>query len=83
MSITLHLPDSVVNSLRLPEGEIETRLRTELAIALYGQRILSFGKASELAAIDRYQFGELLSQRGVARHYGPDELAEDVSYARS
>ncbi len=82
MSITLHLPDSVTNSLRLPEEEIETRLRAELAVALYGQGILSFGKAGELATLNRQQFGELLNQRGITRHYGSDELAEDVGYAR-
>lgn len=82
MSVTLHLPDSIANSLRLPEGEIESRLRVELAVALYGQGILSFTKANELAAIHQYQFAELLGQRGVARHYGPDELAEDIGYAR-
>jgi predicted HTH domain antitoxin len=51
MSITLHIPDSVTSGLRLPEEEIEARLRTELVIALYEQGILSFGKGCELAAI--------------------------------
>ena len=83
MSITLHIPDSVTSGIRLPESEIETRLRMELAIALYKQEILSFGKSVELAGVNRYQFGELLKERGVARYYGPEELAEDVGYARS
>ncbi|MBV9033968.1 MAG: UPF0175 family protein [Acidobacteriaceae bacterium] len=58
-------------------------MRTELAIALYQQGILSLVKACELAAINQYQFGEVLGQRGIARHYGLDELAEDAKYARS
>jgi len=53
MAITLHIPDSITVGLRLPEGEIEARLRLELALALYGQGILSFGKAAELAGADR------------------------------
>ena len=53
MSITLQVPDSVARSLRLPENEAEERLRCELAISLYSQDILSFGKAAELAAISR------------------------------
>ena len=81
MSVTLHIPDSIISGIRFPEGEIEPRLRTELALALYAQDILSFGKGSELAGVTRYQFGELLQQRGTARHYGPDELAEDLGYA--
>ena len=82
MGITLNIPDSVLQALRIPEGEIAERLRTELAIALYSQGALSLGKAAELAQIDRVPFGELLGQRGIARHYGDAELAQDISYAR-
>jgi hypothetical protein len=45
----LQVPDSVARSLRLPEGEAEDRLRVELAISVYSQDILSFGKACELS----------------------------------
>ena len=82
MGITLNIPDSVLQALRIPEGEIAERLRTELALALYSQGALSLGKAAELAQIDRVPFGELLGQRGIARHYGDAELAQDIFYAR-
>jgi predicted HTH domain antitoxin len=82
MSITLQVPDSVARSLRLPENEAEERLRCELALSLYAQSILSFGKATELAAISRYQFADLVARRGIPRHYGSDELAEDLAYGR-
>jgi predicted HTH domain antitoxin len=83
MGMTLNIPDSVLEGLRFPEGEITQRLRIELAIALYAQRALSLGKAAELAQMDRILFGELVGQRGIARHYGDAELAQDVSYAGS
>jgi predicted HTH domain antitoxin len=82
MSVTLNIPDSVVQGLRLPEGEIAQRLRTELAIALYAQGALSLGKAAELAELSRTQFGELVGQRGIPRHYGDDDLEHDLSYGR-
>jgi predicted HTH domain antitoxin len=80
--MTLQVPDSVARSLRLPEGEVEDRLRCELALALYAQNILPFGRASELAAISRYQFADLVTRRGIPRHYGSEELAEDLAYGR-
>ena len=83
MGMTLDIPDSVLQGLRIPEGEIAERLRTELAIALYSQGALSLGKAAELAQVDRMPFGELVGRRGIPRHYGDAELAQDVSYARS
>lgn len=79
--IDLHIPPSVAEALRLPEAEAERAIRRELAVALYGQGLLSFGKARELAALGKAAFGQLLGERGVARHYGPQEAAEDLRYA--
>ena len=81
--MNLNIPDSVLQCLRIPEGEIEQRLRIELAIALYTQGALSLGKAAELAEMSRMNFGEMVGEREIARHYGDAELAQDVSYARS
>jgi predicted HTH domain antitoxin len=66
----------------LPEAEIQSRLRTELALALYAQGLLSFGKASELAAMSRFTFAELTTQRNIPRHYSEEELKQDLDYAR-
>ena len=82
VSITLRIPESVVQGLRLPEAEAEERLREELAVALYSRQILSLGKAAELAGAPRVRFGELLARRGVSRHYSEEDLAQDLSYAR-
>ncbi len=81
MSITLNIPESVLKGLKVPAGEAEPRLRTELAITLYEQGLLALGKAAELAAMTRFSFADLLTQRGIPRHYGPEELAEDLAYA--
>jgi predicted HTH domain antitoxin len=81
MNITLHIPDSVARSLRIPEGEAEERLRQELAAALYAQGLLSFGKASELAGTSRFLFADVLAQRHIPRHYGQEEMTEDLRYA--
>lgn len=83
MGLQISISDSILQALRLPEQRIEQELRRELAIALYTQDILSFGKARELAEMDKYEFGQLLSLRRVVRHYGIEELNDDLSYARS
>ena len=82
MTLHLDIPESITSSLRLPEPEIEPRLLAELAVALYSQGILPFGKASELAGISRHCFADLLGQREIPRHYTEQELAQDLEYAR-
>ena len=81
MNITLHIPDSITRGLRIPEAEAEQRLLQELALALYAQQILSFGKAAELCRESRFRFAEMAAERGIARHYRQDELTEDLAYA--
>jgi predicted HTH domain antitoxin len=83
MGLQISISDSILQALRLPEQRIEQELYLELAIALYTQDILSFGKARELAQMDKYEFGQLLAVRGVVRHYGLEELDDDFTYARS
>ncbi len=82
MMFHLDIPESIAKSLRLPAPEIEPRLRTELAVALYAQGILPFGKAAELAELSRFAFADLVTQRNIPRHYTEDDLARDLEYAR-
>jgi predicted HTH domain antitoxin len=82
MTFHVDIPESVASSIRLPEPEVEKRLRTELAVALYSQGILSFGKAAELAEKTRYAFADLIGERGIPRHYTEQDLAADLDYAR-
>ena len=82
MDIQLHIPDSVAQALRVPEEHIEQELLKELGVSLYAHGFLSFGKARELTGLGKFEFGQLLGTRGVSRHYGPEELEDDLAYAR-
>ncbi|MCL4512078.1 MAG: UPF0175 family protein [Bacteroidetes bacterium] len=82
MEAKLIIPDSVVRAIRLPEERIQGELLKELAVSLYEQGILSFGKARELAQLGKYEFGKLLGEREILRHYGDEELSDDIIYAR-
>jgi predicted HTH domain antitoxin len=82
MSLSLEIPDHVSHAMRLPPPEVKDRLRLELTISLYAQQILSLGKAAELAGASRLELNAILARRGVPMHYSPDELAEDLAYAR-
>ena len=79
--VQLSIPRSVADALALPEGRKKEELQRELAVSLYREDLLSFGKARELAGMSKQEFGQLLGDRGVERHYGPGELAEDLRYA--
>lgn len=81
MPIQLQIPDSVAQAIRLPEERLAEELACELALTLYAHRMLSLGKARELASLGKYEFGRLLGERGITRHYGKEELEDDLRYA--
>ena len=82
MSIELEIPDAIAQAIRLPLSDQKQQLLIELAVALYARDILSFGKARELAGLSKHEFGLLLGRRGIQRHYGAEELQDDITYAR-
>lgn len=81
--ITITIPTEVKSALRIPERELEARLRLELAVHLYEEWLLSFGKAAELAQLPRWDFAAELAKRKITRHYTEQELAEDLVFAGS
>ena len=81
MSLRIEIPDSVARAMRLPSKNRGGQLKTELAVSLYAQRILSFGKVCELATINKFEFGLLLGQRGIPRQYDEQDLQDDINYA--
>lgn len=81
MTILLEIPDSVVRAMRLPPNEQRRQLKVELAVSLYAQSILSFGKACELAGMSKLEFGILLGKRNIPRQYSEQDLQDDISYA--
>jgi len=78
----LNIPEDVYQAMKLPEGKKEERLMEELALALYEEEILSFGKARELAGMSKWEFHDLLNKRGIKRHYNKENLEEDIEYGR-
>ncbi len=49
---------------------------------MYVKGALSFGKSRELSGMGKYEFGRLLGQRNITRHYGKEEIEDDLVYLR-
>ena len=79
MSVMLEVPNEVTQAMRLPAPEAEARLRLELAIGLYAQRLLPLGIAAHLAELNRWEFDDILGRRGVPAHYTEEDLIHDAA----
>ena len=83
MSLVLEIPDQISQAMRLPLVDQQQQLMLELAVALYARGILSLGKSSELTALNKVEFGQLIGKRGIPRHYTIHDLEDDKEYAHS
>ena len=74
-STSIEIPKDVLHATRMTPAE----LRLELAITLFQQGKLSFGKAREMADMDAWTFQQLLGSRGISPHYDIPEYEEDLT----
>lgn len=72
--ISIEIPREVVHVARMTPEE----LRRELAVCLFQQGRLSFGKAREVADMTAWEFQQLLGVRGIAVHYDVEEYEQDL-----
>lgn len=77
-TVCLEIPEQIAASLKIPNAELQERLRVELAIRLYQKGILGFGKARELSGMNKWLFQEFLSKENVPMNYDIDELEKDL-----
>ena len=74
-TISIELPREVIHATRMTPEE----LRRELAVYLFQQGKLSFGKARETAGMTVWAFQQLLGSRGIPVHYDLEEYQEDLT----
>ena len=72
--VEIELPDWV----RLPRGEVEKRVKVELALRLYQKGIVSMGQARRLAGLSKWDFLELLAKEKIPLSYDVEELGKDL-----
>jgi predicted HTH domain antitoxin len=72
-TVAIPIPQTILYATRMTTDE----LRRELAVYLFQQEKLSFGKAREMAAMTIWDFQYLLGQRGIAVHYDIPEYEAD------
>jgi predicted HTH domain antitoxin len=77
-NITLEIPREIPQVTKMTPAE----LKQELALALFAQDKISFGKACELAGLSVWQFQNELARRGIPPHYDVEEFAADIATLR-
>jgi predicted HTH domain antitoxin len=82
-ALSVEIPESISLSIKIPAPELKARLKVELAIRLYQKGFLGFGKARQLAGLNKWQFQETLAKENIPLNYDLEELERDLETLRS
>ena len=74
-TIFIEIPNEIVHVTRMTPQD----MRRELAILLFQQGKLSFGKAREMAKMTVWAFQQLLGSREIPVHYDIEDYEEDLT----
>jgi len=72
----------VPESLKIPPGEREKRLRIELALRSYEEDLVSLDQAHRIACLSKWNFLELLTREGILIHYGEKNFEENSEISK-
>jgi predicted HTH domain antitoxin len=75
MTVSIEIPGEVMHATRMTPED----LKRELAVHLFREGKLSFGKARELAGMNVWDFQHLLGSRDIPVHYGLEEFEDDLN----
>lgn len=71
--VMIGIPRDILHTTRMSPAEI----KRELALSLFQQGKISFGKARELAGMTVWAFQQLLGSREIPVHYDVEDYLED------
>ena len=74
-TVQIEIPREVLHAARMTTADIQR----ELAVHLFAEGKLSFGKAREVAAMGLWEFQQLLASRRIPINYDIEEYEEDLA----
>ena len=78
VTVKIDFPKDVLLAADITESNASLNIKKYLALYMFKERILSFGKAVELAEMDRIEFLELAGSKGISLNYDADDYQEDL-----
>jgi predicted HTH domain antitoxin len=81
-AVIVEIPEEYARSFGATAKEAARNASIELAIEMYREGKWSTGKAARFAAMNRWEFMDVLMQRNVPFPYTLRMLEQDLAYAR-
>ena len=78
VTVSVEIPKSICAAAGVREAELAQTMREALAVDLYRQGRISFGKAAETAGVPLYEMIQILTRHDVFLSYDMQDAAADL-----
>ena len=78
VTLKMDFPRDILIAADISEANAPSDIKKYLALYMFKERILSFGKASVLAGLNKSEFIELAGSKGIPLNYDTDDYREDL-----
>ena len=78
VTVTMDFPKDILLAADIAVTNAHTDIKKHLALYLFKERVLSFGKATELSGMDKLDFMELAGSKGISFNYDTSDYQEDL-----
>lgn len=82
ITVTMNFPKDMLLAADISETNAQSGIKKHLALYMFKERILTFGKASELSGMSKSDFLEFVGSKGVSLNYDADDYEEDLKTIR-
>lgn len=82
VKIVFNVPKDVLVAAKISEKTAPDEIKKLLAIYMFKERILSFGKACELSGMGKTEFLELTGSMKIPLNYDVEDFEEDLMTVR-
>ena len=83
VTVNMEFPRDILIAADIAEANAHADIKKHLALYMFKERMLSFGKATELSGMNKLEFMELVGSKGVSLNYDADDYLEDVNTLRN
>ena len=78
VTVTMDFPKDILLAADITVANAHADIKKHLALYLLKERVLSFGKATELSGMDKLDFMELAGSKGISLNYDTSDYHEDL-----
>ena len=78
ITIQMDISKDLLLAADISETNAQSDIKKYLALYLFKELILSFGKAADLSGMDKLSFLELVGIKGIQLNYDSDDYYDDI-----